>query len=167
MAASDFDPLTTTAVGLQRLLDSKVLTSVQIVQRCLQQIDQYNGAGPCLNALLAVAPRHVLLSTAMALDEERAAGRLRSPLHGIPIIIKVAMCKLLSTYLQKTDIAQDNIMTHPNLGMPTTAGSWAFIEARPKKNAALAENLIQAGLIILGKANLTVCSSSSGINRVF
>jgi amidase len=47
-------------------------------------------------------------------------------------------------------------MTHPDLGLPTTAGSWAFVGAKPKKNAALVENLIQAGLIILGKANLTV-----------
>ncbi len=47
-------------------------------------------------------------------------------------------------------------MTAPDLGMPTTAGSWAFAEARCKDNASLAQKLVDAGLIVLGKANLTV-----------
>jgi amidase len=50
-------------------------------------------------------------------------------------------------------------MTHPDLGMATTVGSWAFVGAKPKKNAALVDKLIDAGLIILGKANLTVIMS--------
>lgn len=50
-------------------------------------------------------------------------------------------------------------MTHPDLGMPTTVGSWAFVGAKPKKSAALVDKLINVGLIILGKANLTVYSA--------
>ena len=57
-------------------------------------------------------------------------------------------------------------MTHPDLGLDTTVGSWAFVGAKPKKNAELVENLVQAGLIILGKANLTVCAMLS-INSPF
>jgi hypothetical protein len=89
MATANFDPLTTTALELQSLLEIGVLDSVQIVEKYLQQIDKYNRAGPCLNALISVAPRHILLSSAMALDEERAAGHIRGPFHGIPIILKV------------------------------------------------------------------------------
>jgi amidase len=90
-----FDPLITTAVELQRLLEARQLTSVQIIERYLKQIEKFNHAGPYLNALLAVAPRHILLHTAMTLDEERAKGKVRSPLHGIPIILKVGGFQLL------------------------------------------------------------------------
>jgi amidase len=47
-------------------------------------------------------------------------------------------------------------MTHPDLGLDTTVGSWAFVGAKPKKSAKLVEKLLQAGVIILGKANMTV-----------
>jgi amidase len=138
-----FDPLTATAAGLQRLLESQLVSSVEIVDRYLDQIHRYNQAGPQINALLAVAPRHVLLSTAMALDEEREQGKIRGPLHGIPVILK------------------DNIMTHPELGMPTTAGSWAFVNAKPKNNAALVKKLLNAGMIIIAKGNMTVSCEMS------
>lgn len=90
MAVSDFDVLIATATDLQHLLSIKALTSVQLVEKCLQQVDKYNYAGLHLNALLSVAPQHILLSAAMALDEERSRNKLRSPLHGIPIVLKVA-----------------------------------------------------------------------------
>ena len=89
MAPTDFDPLTTTAVELRNLLETGDLSSVTIVETYLDQIHKYDRAGPCLNALISVAPRHVLISSAMGLDEERAAGQRRGPYHGIPIILKV------------------------------------------------------------------------------
>jgi amidase len=104
MAPTSFDPLTATAVELQNLLETGVLDSVQIVERYLQQIDKYDRAGPCLNALISVAPRHILLSSAMALDEERAAGHTRGPFHGIPIILKVVILvrRIISSDLHRT-----------------------------------------------------------------
>ena len=83
---AQFDPLTTTATGLQRLLSTNALTSVQIVTQYLAQIDKYE---PKLNALISRAPREKVLAVAASLDEERKNGRIRSPLHGIPIILKV------------------------------------------------------------------------------
>ncbi|KAK0765614.1 hypothetical protein N5P37_001551 [Trichoderma harzianum] len=129
-----FDPLTTTTVELQQRLVSGKLSSVQIIETYLTQIDAHN---PALNAFISLAPRDALRSIAAALDDERAAGSLRGPFHGIPIVLK------------------DSIMTASELGMPTTAGSFALVQAKCKKNAPLVEKLIDAGLIILGKANLT------------
>ncbi|KAJ4860480.1 amidase domain-containing protein [Trichoderma breve] len=129
-----FDPLTTTTVELQQRLASGKLNSVQIIETYLTQIDAHN---PALNAFISLAPRDALRSIAAALDAERAAGSLRGPFHGIPIVLK------------------DSIMTASELGMPTTAGSFALAQAKCKKNAPLVEKLIDTGLIILGKANLT------------
>lgn len=81
-----FDTLRTDAAGLQQLLQDGKITSVQIVNEYLAKIDAYN---PRLNAFIAVAPRDVLLRAASSLDEERSRGRVRGPLHGIPIVLKV------------------------------------------------------------------------------
>jgi amidase len=89
MASSGFDPLTATASSLQYMLENNGLTSVQIIDTYLQQIHKFNHKGPCLNALISVAPRDILILTAGSLDEERRQGKVRSPLHGIPIILKV------------------------------------------------------------------------------
>jgi len=137
MEMAEFDPLTTTAAKLQTLLESGDLTSVAIVEKYLDQIQRYDKAGPCLNALISVAPRHILISEALRLDSERASGKTRGPFHGIPIILK------------------DAITTSSELGMSTTAGSWAFVETRAKKNSVLVDKLVEAGMVIIGKANLT------------
>jgi amidase len=89
MTSSTFDPLTATASSLQYMLENNSLTSVQIIDTYLQQIDRFNHNGPCLNALISVAPRDILMSTARSLDDQRRQGKVRSPLHGIPIILKV------------------------------------------------------------------------------
>jgi amidase len=91
MAQNYFDPLATTASDLQDMLDRNTLTSVQIVETYLQQIEKFNNKGPCIKALISVAPRDVLVSAAQALDNERAIKKLRGPFHGIPIILKVDM----------------------------------------------------------------------------
>lgn len=51
---------------------------------------------------------------------------------------------------------QDSFITADDLGMSTTLGSWAFVGAKATKNSAIAQLLIDAGLIILGKGNMTV-----------
>lgn len=135
-----FDPLKATATGLAKLLDDGELTSVDIIETFLEQIEKHNHAGANINALLATAPRHILLSQAIQLDEERAAGKLRSAFHGLPIIIK------------------DNILTDVQFGMPTTAGSWAFVNAKARSNADLVKGLIEKGMLVIGKGNLTVRS---------
>lgn len=102
---SDWDPLTSSAYELSELLNQGTITSVEIVETYLHQIDQHNRRGRQLRALISVAPRQELLRIAKKLDAERARGKRRGPLHGIPIVLK------------------DNIMTDEDLGMDTTVGS--------------------------------------------
>lgn len=131
-----FSPLTTTATDLQHLLTTHSLTSVQLIQHYLAQIDLHN---PRLRALISVAPEDLLLAVAAALDEERLQGRVRGPLHGIPIVLK------------------DSFMTaSEEMGMGTTAGAGALVGARVKENGAIVQRLIEGGGIILGKGNMTV-----------
>ncbi|KAK4868060.1 hypothetical protein LT330_007258 [Penicillium expansum] len=133
-AEMTFNVLTTNAIDLQRLLETNRTTSAQIVQEYLAQIDRYE---PALNALISPAPREKVLEIATARDEERQNGNIRGPFHGIPIILK------------------DTFVTALELGMSTTVGSYAFIGAKASKNGAITQRLIDAGLIILGKANMT------------
>lgn len=100
----DFDPLTVSAFELSELLAAQAITSIEIVELYLQQIEQHNRRGRQLRALISVAPKHELLKIAKKLDDERARGKIRGPLHGIPIVLK------------------DNIMTDDTLGMDTTVG---------------------------------------------
>ncbi|PYI06050.1 amidase signature enzyme [Aspergillus sclerotiicarbonarius CBS 121057] len=129
-----FNVLTTNAVDLQQLLEENKTTSAQIVEAYLAQIDRHE---PALNALISPAPRDKVLEIATARDEERQKGQIRGPFHGIPIIVK------------------DSFVTASELGMSTTAGSYAFVGAKASKNGTITQRLIDAGLIILGKANMT------------
>lgn len=88
MSTPLFDTQTTNAVELQRRLADGTLTSVQIVETYLAHTDQHN---PGLNALISRPPREKLLRAAEKLDGERKAGKIRGPLHGIPIILKVRL----------------------------------------------------------------------------
>ncbi|KAL9473477.1 hypothetical protein ACSS6W_007857 [Trichoderma asperelloides] len=134
MSSLSFSVLTANAVDLQRLLAENKITSVDIVQQYFEQIDRHE---PVLNAFISAAPRDKVLSAAAALDEERKNGKIRSAFHGIPIVLK------------------DSFITAADLGMSTTLGSWAFDGAKAAKNSAIAQILIDAGLIILGKGNMT------------
>jgi amidase len=137
MSMYEFDPMVATASELSELLEAGVLTSVEIVHTYITQIEQHNRRGRQLRALISVAPKHQLLAIAQYLDNERADGKIRGPLHGIPVVLK------------------DNIMTDIRLGMDTTVGSYAFVGARPKKNATIVDRMIRKGMIIIGKANMT------------
>ena len=100
----EFDPLVVSAYELSEMLSAGAITSVEIVESYLHQIEQHNRRGRQLRALISVAPRHELIRIARRLDDERARGKRRGPLHGVPIVLK------------------DNIMTDANLGMDTTVG---------------------------------------------
>jgi amidase len=104
-------------------------TSRQIVQQSLDRIARFEGR---LNAVITLNTR--ALAEADALDRERLAGRLRGPLHGVPIALK------------------DNIHT---TDMPTTGGALAFARLVPPYEATLATRLRDAGAVIVAKTVLT------------
>lgn len=83
------DLLTLDAADLQNLLEQRKITSVDLVKQTLAQIEREDGKGAKLHAMIAVAPEHLLLSKAAQLDNDRRAWKVRSRLHGLPIIVKV------------------------------------------------------------------------------
>ncbi len=108
-------------------------SSAALVAAYLDRIARIDRAGPKLNAVLSLNPD--ALTQAKALDAERKAGKVRGPLHGIPILIK------------------DNIESADN--MPTTAGSLALKDNITLRDAPMIARLRAAGVIILGKTNLS------------
>jgi aspartyl-tRNA(Asn)/glutamyl-tRNA(Gln) amidotransferase subunit A len=104
-------------------------TSTDLVNACLARIDVYN---PKINAFITVT-RDAALAHAKVLDAEQRAGRLRGPLHGIPIALK------------------DNIDT---AGLRTTAASAVFDDRVPTEDAEVARRLAAAGAVVVGKVNL-------------
>ena len=119
--------------AVRALLDNGTYTSVNITAWYLGRINRMNWTGPELRAVIATYPDW--MEQARVLDAERAAGRLRGPLHGIPILIK------------------DNIDVAGPL--PTTAGSLALADNITGRDAPLIARLRAAGAIILGKTNLS------------
>jgi amidase len=108
------------------------LTSRALTQAYLDRIARIDDAGPRLDAVIELNPSAI--ADADALDAERRAGKVRGPLHGIPVILK------------------DNIDTS---GMVNSAGSLALADNRPKRDAFIVARLRSAGAVILGKANLS------------
>jgi Asp-tRNA(Asn)/Glu-tRNA(Gln) amidotransferase A subunit family amidase len=126
---------------LQAAMTSGRATSVQLVDAYLARIRAYDDSGPALNALILVNPS--ARDEAAALDRERRAGRVRGPLHGIPVILK------------------DNYST---TDMATTAGSVALRGFVPSAEAFQVRKLRDAGAVILAKANMQ--ELASGITNV-
>lgn len=131
------DVLTATAHELQVLLDKGAVNSQQLVKVYMGQIRKHNHFGMRLNALISVAPEESALAWAKAMDDERKASGKRGPLHGIPIVVKDTICT-------------------PSLGLPTTCGSYALVDAKASKDAIIVNRLLAAGALIIGKANLSV-----------
>jgi len=117
---------------LARLRDGSV-TSEALVRAYLDRIARLDRSGPALHAIISTNPD--ALAEAKRLDAERKAGKLRGPLHGLPILIK------------------DNIETKD--AMPTTAGSLALKDNRTGRDAPVVARLRLAGALILGKTNLS------------
>ncbi|MCL6567016.1 MAG: amidase [Acidobacteriia bacterium] len=122
-----------TIAELQAGMASGRWTAQTITQTYLERIAQLDRRGPELRAVIETNPD--ALAIAEQLDRERAAGRVRGPLHGIPILLK------------------DNLDTHDR--MTTTAGSLALEGSIPPQDSTVARKLREAGAILLGKANLS------------
>lgn len=118
--------------SLQRKIENGEYTCRQIVQLYLDRIKTIDQNGPRLNAVIEVNPD--ALAIADQRDKEREEGKVRGPLHGIPILIK------------------DNIDTHDK--MLTTAGSIAMAGNIASEDAFVVKKLREAGAVLLGKANL-------------
>lgn len=83
---ASLDLLSTNAMELRILLQTKQINSVQLVRAYLRQIAQHDTT---LKSLISIAPEKGLISSAALLDKERLDGRVRSQLHGIPVVLKV------------------------------------------------------------------------------
>lgn len=121
---------------LQKGLKAGRFTSVDLVNAYTARIAEVQEE---LHAVICVSPK--ALGEAAAFDQERAAGKIRGPLHGIPILVK------------------DNIATRSEDGMDTTAGSTALQGAIVPGDAHIVKLLRSAGAIILGKTNLSQWSN--------
>jgi amidase len=108
------------------------LTATALTQAYLDRIAEIDDAGPRLDSVIELNPS--ALADAQALDAERKAGKVRGPLHGIPVLLK-----------DNIDVA----------GMVNSAGSVALAEHRPRHDAFIAARLRAAGAVILGKTNLS------------
>ena len=130
--AATFNLEEATVADINAVFDAGALTSEQLTQLYLNRIDAYDNNGPSINSFLTINPN--ALETAAALDKERQLTGSRSPMHGIPVLLK------------------DNIDT---FDLPTTAGSLALETSIPPNDAFITQQLRDAGAVILGKANLT------------
>jgi Asp-tRNA(Asn)/Glu-tRNA(Gln) amidotransferase A subunit family amidase len=144
-----FDVQEKSIAELQAALGSGAVTSRGLVLGYLARIRAYDLLGPQINAMIAMNPK--VLEIADALDRERAAGRVRGPLHGIPIVVK------------------DNFET---IDMPTTGGTLALTGFMTGRDAFQVKKLRDAGVVIIGKTNLhelaagiTTISSLGGQTR--
>ena len=84
------DLLTATVADLRQLLNRGLMRSVDLIELYFDQIDRHNCRGMELKAVISTAPREFVIREAKRLDQERAGGKLRGPLHGIPVIIKAS-----------------------------------------------------------------------------
>ena len=122
-----------TISDLQAAMAAGKMSARSITQQYLDRIGDLDRKGPALHHVIEVNPDAI--SIADSLDQERKAGKVRGPLHGIPILLK------------------DNIDTADR--MTTTAGSLALAGSIPLQDSFIAAKLRAAGAVILGKANLS------------
>jgi amidase len=122
-----------TAAQLQDWMSSGRYTARQLAEMYLRRIEEIDRNGPALHSVIELNPD--ALTIADELDAERKVKGPRGPLHGIPILIK------------------ENIDTGDT--MLTTAGSLALAGTRPAQDAFLVTRLREAGVVILGKTNLS------------
>lgn len=125
---------------LQAMIDAGKASAVSLVKKYLARIEALDRRGPRLNAVIELNPD--ALAIAAELDKERVAHGRRSPLHGIPLLIK------------------DNIDTHDR--MTTTAGSLALKGSIAPRDAFLVQRLRAAGAVLLGKTNLSEWANFRG-----
>ena len=130
---------TATIADLNAAFASGSLTSEALVSAYLKRIEAYDKNGPAINAIITLNKK--ALDEARQLDVERRNGKVRGPLHGIPVVVK------------------DNYDT---ADMPTTAGSQLLEGHMPKQDAFMVKKLREAGAIVLAKVNLSEFAGSGG-----
>jgi len=127
----------------QVAFDAGTLTAQALVERSLARIAAFDRQGPCLNAVIALHPGS--LETARALDAERRKQGPRSPLHGIPVVLK------------------DNLDT---FDLPTTGGSVLLQGSIPPDDAFVVHQLRAAGAVILAKVNLSEFAAGAAMSSI-
>jgi amidase len=129
----DFELNEVTIDTLRQKMQNKQYTSRSITEMYLKRINDIDKNGPKLNSVIELNPDALAIADAM--DKERADGKVRGPLHGIPVLIK------------------DNISTGDK--MHTTAGALAIADNIYKEDAFIVKKLRDAGAVLLGKTNLS------------
>lgn len=138
----DFPLNEVTIAELQEDLAEGRYTARALVELYARRIDALDRSGPALRSVLEVNPD--AFAIADALDAERRAGKVRGPLHGVPVLVKDVL-----------DTADR---------MHTTAGSLALLGSRPQRDAFIVERLRTAGAVLLGKTNLSEWSNARSTN---
>lgn len=116
------------------LLDSGITSSVELTRAALDRIGAIDADDSAISLRAFLALADDAEATAARRDEERASGRVRGPLHGIPVAVK------------------DNIQA---VGLPGTAGSLALADRPVDVDAPLVARLREAGAVVVGSTNLS------------
>jgi len=127
----ELDEITTTE--LQSGMASGKFTAQALVEKYVSRIEALDKSGPGVKSVIELNPD--ASDIAADLDRQRKAGKVRGPLHGVPVLIK------------------DNIDTADR--MQTTAGSLALVGSKPVRDSFVARKLRESGAVILGKTNLS------------
>ena len=138
-SAATIDLSNATIEDIQSAYKAGTLSAEKLTQLYIKRIEAYDKQGPKINTVILLNPNAI--KEAKALDAERKKSGIRSPLHGIPIVLK------------------DNFDT---FDMPTTAGSMLLKGSIPPDDAYTVKKLRAAGAIILAKVNLSEFASGAG-----
>ncbi len=130
---------TATIADLNTAFASGKVSSEQVVKAYLARIEAYDKQGPKINSVITLNPK--ALELAKTMDAERKSGKIRGPLHGVPVVLK------------------DNFDT---FDMPTTGGSQLLEGSIPPDDAFVVKKLRDAGAIILAKVNLSEWAGGGG-----
>lgn len=137
--AAPLDLTSATVAEINAAFKAGTLTSETLTQAYLARVAAYDKQGPTINAVITLNPKAV--EQARALDAERKSGKIRGPLHGVPVVLK------------------DNIDT---VDLPTTGGSQLLEGSLPPDDAFITTKLRNAGAVILAKVNLSEWAGSGG-----
>ena len=130
---SQFHLIETTVPKIQQAMQTRLLSSEELVGMYLKRIKAYDDAGPKLNSYIYINP--LAAAEAKALDDKRfLPGTKVGPLYGVPVALK----DIVDTY-----------------DMPTTGGAYALANSIPTRDAFITKKLREAGAVIIGKLTLT------------
>ncbi|HWI18480.1 MAG TPA: amidase family protein [Vicinamibacterales bacterium] len=130
-STSPFTVFEKTVAELQEAMSSGLTTSEDITREYLSRLSRFDRHGPAFRSVLSINPRAI--ADARQRDVERSQRRIRSPFHGVPVVYK------------------DNIDA---IELPTTSGSLALLDHRPRLDSRVAAGMKWGGAVVLGKANL-------------